>query len=236
VKHASAAAAASPHGSSGGSSAPGVKPGNSTGHWTHCTTGGSAGNATCSGNGPKADGSKRYGNGKTAAQIAVSRGGVGVQLTGPGNSQPHKATACGYPDNKSGGVDVHAIKSYDSAACAPQSSQQAALTPALATLLASSGAPSGSLAGNTSSPAAVPATAAGTRGAAGGVLGAQATLRKQGDSRGAGGVAGAFASLGKVAAKGTLPFTGLPLWIAVILGLGLIAGGLAFRAEHPARP
>src|SRR5207237_1103069 len=72
----------------------------------------------------KADTSKRYGNGKTAAQIAAGRGAAGagnVYLTGPGNSQPHKVTACGKPSNKSGGVDVHAVKSYDSRACAPQS-------------------------------------------------------------------------------------------------------------------
>src|SRR5438067_7012942 len=40
--------------------------------------------------------------------------------SGPGNSQPHKATACGKPSNKSGGVDVHAIKSYDASACQPK--------------------------------------------------------------------------------------------------------------------
>lgn len=105
------------------SSSAGVKPASKTTHWTHCVTGTSSSGATCTssdaGHTPqvKADVSKQYGNGKTAAQIAVSRGGVGVQLTGPGNSQPHKVTACGKPSNKSGGVDVHAIKSYDSAKC-----------------------------------------------------------------------------------------------------------------------
>src|SRR6266699_556155 len=41
------------------SSSAGVKPSSTTGKWTHCSTGGTATNATCSGNGPKADGSKQ---------------------------------------------------------------------------------------------------------------------------------------------------------------------------------
>jgi hypothetical protein len=101
----------------------GVKPSSKTTHWTHCTTGGSSSSTTCtsSDNGhtpqPNADASKRYGNGKTAAQIAVSRGGTGVELTGPGNSQPHKVSDCSHKRNKSGGVDVHAIKSYSTTGC-----------------------------------------------------------------------------------------------------------------------
>jgi hypothetical protein len=105
----------------------GMKPANNTAKGTHCTTGGSAGSATCTSTGTntaqaqaKSDASKRYGNGKTAAQIAVSRGGTGVDLYGPGNSQPHKATDCKHKH----AVDVHAIKSYSSAACAPSSEQK----------------------------------------------------------------------------------------------------------------
>src|SRR6266550_1375204 len=104
------------------SSSAGVKPSNSTSHWSKCSTGGTASSATCTGNGSKADSSKQYGNGKTAAQIANSRGApAGTVLTGPGNSQPHKVTVCGKPNNKSGGVDVHAVKSYDAAKCAATS-------------------------------------------------------------------------------------------------------------------
>jgi len=126
-------ATSSPSSSSGSSA--GVKPANNTTHWTHCTTGTSSSGATCtssdSGHTPQvgSDVSKRYGNGKTAAQIAVSRGGVGVQLTGPGNSQPHKVTVCGKPNNKSGGVDVHAVKSYDKSACQAQVQTPAVPTP-----------------------------------------------------------------------------------------------------------
>ena len=97
--------------SSSDSTQAGVKPSNSTKHWTHTTVG------------AKPDVSKRYGNGKTAAEIAKSRGAPDSQpLTGPGNSQPHKTYDCKHKNNRSGGVDVHAIKSYDSSAC--QSSEQ----------------------------------------------------------------------------------------------------------------
>ena len=101
--------------------------------WTTCNpTGGTGTAATCpSTHGTaqaavKADASKRYGNAQTAAQIAVSRGGSGVKLTGPGNSQPHKVSTCLHKTNPSGGVDVHAIKNggYSSAACTPTLTQQ----------------------------------------------------------------------------------------------------------------
>ena len=46
-------------------------------------------------------------------------------LKGPGNSQPHKTFDCTHKTNQSGGVDVHAIKQFTSAAaCAPTQSQQ----------------------------------------------------------------------------------------------------------------
>lgn len=103
----------------------GMKPANNTAKGTHCSTGGSAGAATCTATGTntaqaqaKTDASKRYGNGQTAAQIAVSRGApAGTDIYGPGNSQPHKVTDCKHPH----GVDVHAVKSYSNAACAPTS-------------------------------------------------------------------------------------------------------------------
>jgi hypothetical protein len=74
------------------SSQAGVKPSNSTDKWTKTNVG------------AKPDVSKRYGNGSTAAEIAKSRGANdNVQLSGPGNSQPHKVC----------GRDVHAVKSYN---------------------------------------------------------------------------------------------------------------------------
>lgn len=99
------------------SSQPGVKPSSTTKHWTHTTVG------------AKPDVSKRYGNGKTAAQIAASRGAPADQpLTGPGNSQPHKTYDCRHKNNRSGGVDVHAIKHYSATGCASSSQQSGGST------------------------------------------------------------------------------------------------------------
>jgi hypothetical protein len=309
----------------------GVKPSSTTTKWTHCRTGGSGGTASCTAQvgtpATNADVSKRYGNGKTAAQIAVSRGAPnGTLITGPGNSQPHKVTACGKPSNKSGGVDVHAVKSYDASACQPKTTQS---TPPAAqtqvtqvcgqkTTVTSSTQVVGVLHGShehlmtnpksahftkhddkkvvattsetkveatgetcgssqpttpvTPSPVApapvtpapvIPAPVApapvtpapvapapvtpapvspvtpapvtpaqGTAGAAtqgssnaspsqnaSGVLGANATITK---SKPAGGVLGSVANV----AGGTLPFTGFPVWVALLLALALIAAGL----------
>lgn len=81
----------------------GVKPSSTTSHWTKTKVGDSP------------DVSKRYGNGKTAAQIAKSKGAPdSAVLTGPGNSQPHKISDCRHKSNKSGGVDVHAYKGSSS--------------------------------------------------------------------------------------------------------------------------
>ena len=66
--------------------------------------------------------------------------------------------------------------------------------------------------------------------AAGGVLGAQATLVKPAKAKGAGGVLGAVTRLGVASAHATLPFTGLQLWVVVLIALGLITGGFAVRA------
>src|SRR6185437_8087130 len=53
-----------------------------------------------------------YGNGKTAGQVAISKGASSdTDLHGPGNSQPHKIC----------GRDVHAYKGGD---CSKQEKQQ----------------------------------------------------------------------------------------------------------------
>lgn len=84
----------------------GVKPSSTTKHDTDTKVGDSP------------DVSKRYGNGQTAAQIAKSRGAPDSQpLHGPGNSQPHKTYDCSHKWNRSGGVDVHAIKHYSTTGC-----------------------------------------------------------------------------------------------------------------------
>lgn len=162
--------------SSASTAAQGVKPDSSTAHGNHntsCTTGGGTGSsATCTSTGSSAatvqtaaqsDASKRYGNGTTAAQVANEHGAPAVtRLTGPGNSQPHKVTDCKHKH----AVDVHAVKSYSSAACA---------TTGNATV--------------TSSTAGAPA------GRQGGVLGATASAG-HGNAAPQGGVLGAIASVG----------------------------------------
>jgi hypothetical protein len=82
--------------------------------------------------------------------------------------------------------------------------------------------------------AALEAVAAGR---IGGVLGVSASkgstapLARQ--SKPAGGVLGATSKAGKalgaVATRGTLPFTGFPLWAAALIGATFAAGGLALR-------
>ena len=78
----------------GGTNANGVKPSNTTKHDTYAKA--------------SSDQTKKYGNGKTAGQIATQAGYGGATLHGPGNSQPHK-TLCGGHE-----VDVHALKNKGS--------------------------------------------------------------------------------------------------------------------------
>ena len=200
---------------------PGVKPGNTTSKWTTCSTGGGTGaNATCAGtHSPKPDSSKQYGNGETAAQIANERGApAGTTIKGPGNSQPHKVAVCPRKTNRSGGVDVHAVKTYSTAACAeqgrqPQQEQKQQVVPQSSVTVTP-----------TTSPAVTPTAA---RPAV--VAGAQAAAQQPqsaGQPAPAGGVLGALARVGR---GGQLPFTGLPLWIAVLAAFALLGGGLAVR-------
>ncbi|HEV8688110.1 MAG TPA: hypothetical protein VGQ84_12600 [Gaiellaceae bacterium] len=263
----------------------GVKPSNTTHNNPKWTTVGA-----------QPDVSKRYGNGKTAAQIARSRGAPGsTPLYGPGNSQPHKV--CGKNGHY---VDVHAVKSYPSSNCAqstaPMATQQTVTVtcPPTTTLLTTgvhhrtgSGKkivvihPSANsahvrkhgdrpvtveatLASGATCSATIPATtstvatqattqqiaaavrqATGStvvstavvpqgRPASGSVLGAEHTASRTGGAGSTGGVAGAFATFGKVAA-GTLPFTGFPLWAAVVIALAAIAvGWTLWRRGRPA--
>jgi hypothetical protein len=208
----------------------GVKPSSTTTKWTHCRTGGvGTGIATCTAEAgtpaTKADVSKLYGNGKTAAQIAVSRGAPdGTLITGPGNSQPHKVTACGKPNNKSGGVDVHAVKSYDASACQPTTAQQTVQAQVTQVAqVAQAPVASAPVAPAPAPVAPAPITSSAVNAAptqnAGGVLGANATIVKP---KPAGGVLGTVSNV----SGATLPFTGFPVWVAFLVGLGLIAAGL----------
>jgi cobalamin biosynthesis Mg chelatase CobN len=79
--------------------------------------------------GSTTDRSKRYGNGQTAAQIAVSRNApAGTEIRGPGNSQPHKVCKKANANGKQVWVDVHAVKNYTANQCAPSTSSSSTTT------------------------------------------------------------------------------------------------------------
>jgi hypothetical protein len=205
-------------GGNGNASQPGMKPANNTAHGTSCQYQSST---TCTANSPstsqsaaKQDASKHYCNGKTAAQIAASKGvPAGSTIYGPGNSQPHKVTCPGGTK----GPDVHAYKSgkhsCGSATVQTQAPQtRAPQTPAPQTQAPQVSGSTGNVAGTTS---------------AGGVKGATTTLGKP-KARGAhGGVLGTTAKI----RGGRLPFTGFPTWLAALLGIGMILGGATLRAR-----
>jgi hypothetical protein len=186
----------------------GVKPSNTTHANPHWTTAGH-----------QPDVSKRYGNGKTAAQIATSRGAPASEpMYGPGNSQPHKV--CGKNGHY---VDVHAVKTYTGNRCSTSASA------ALGSSTSSSSVMPQTAAAATSASSSS-AASAGSSASAGGVLGAEHTS----GAAEAGGVAGAFATIGSVAA-GSLPFTGFPLWAVALLALVAIALGVTlWRHGRPA--
>jgi hypothetical protein len=200
------------------STSAGVKPSSDTDKHTSCITGGSMPSPTCTrtppGDNPP-DSSKRYGNGTTAAQIAVGRGADEIEIRGPGNSQPHKVCA------KNGNwVDVHAVKSYVGVCAGVTTTRPTtSVTPTTTNVISPTAAVT---------PTA-PGAAAGAAVGAGGVAGVQGGLgssERPAAAGGAGGVQGAFGVLG---ASGTLPFTGFPLWAVVLLGLASVAIGLSFR-------
>jgi hypothetical protein len=156
----SVALAGNPHGTqTTTSSAAGVKPSNDTSKDQTCTTGGGQGSsATCSSSTypGKADSSKRYGNGKTAAQIANGKGAPSkTPIYGPGNSQPHKIC----------GRDVHAYKGANDKKC-PSTTQSGTQNSSLNTAGTSG---TGSTAGTSAS--------SGNPSGSNGVLGASHTTR-----------------------------------------------------------
>lgn len=159
----------------------------------------------------QSDKTKQYGNGQTAGQIAEKNGAPAKDsLHGPGNSQPHKLAPC------SGGheVDAHALKSHHGGSCGgpdptptphPHPNPQTNAGPPAATTTTTETAP-------TKDPGAKPS--------AGGSSSTSASGGHESQSE------GVLASAGDAA---TLPFTGAPLWIAVLAGLILIGTGLALR-------
>lgn len=222
--------------STSSSSSSGIKPSNTTDHNTSCTTGGGQGtSATCTSSNPattNADASKSYGNGKTAAQIANSHGSpAGTQIKGPGNSQPHKVTTC---DGKT--KDVHAVKSYPTCPAPAANSTPAPVNNAAPT--ANTVAPPA----NKTSPTVNTASSASNTSPTVGVLGATAALKPKASRPASAGVLGATRALKPKAARAgvlgtihtigrahTLPFTGFPVWEALLAGLAMLFGGALLR-------
>jgi hypothetical protein len=178
--------------------ADGVKPTNETDHDTHAAA--------------SSDKTKKYGNGKTAGQIAIQNGAApGAILHGPGNSQPHKVAPC------TGGheVDVHALKGKGHRkACGTPSSPE--------------GPNPGSDTNGGSDPKPGRSDPAG---------GSGSVTPDPGNSSPTGGVSpssteagsNAVLSAAAVVSQGSLPFTGFPLWGVVLLAGTLIAVGLSLR-------
>jgi hypothetical protein len=184
---------------------PGVKPSNDTARDTHAAA--------------PSDETKLYGNGKTAGQIAVQNGAApSTILHGPGNSQPHKATPC------SGGheVDVHALKGKRRTNCGTPSTPQHS-TPGPGKV--GDPAPGPNAGGSTPAPSAssprVPTKSVSAK---------PAVSTKHAGVESAAGVLSATGAIG----RGTLPFTGFPIWVVVLIALALIVLGLMLRRRSGA--
>jgi hypothetical protein len=149
---------------------------------------------------------KEYGNGKTAGQIAIQHGYPSSgNLHGPGNSQPHKVTTCGHRH----GVDVHALKSHPASGCeTPQRPPTHVPSTPEPPVVVTPHDPS--------VPPSTPAHHSGQR------SGTAVAARAGGHA-----FSGALAATG--VAHATLPFTGFPLWAAVLAAAILIGTGLTVR-------
>jgi hypothetical protein len=183
----------------------GVKPSNTTQHETHAAA--------------SSDKTKKYGNGKTAGQIAIANGAAASTIIhGPGNSQPHKAAGCSGRHE----VDVHALKAKGHRKGCGTSSTPGG-TPSGNPGSSSNPTVSSEAKPETSTPAAPGKPAdPGTSQPAGSVA--------SGSTQSSHGVLGAAA----VVAHGTLPFTGVQLWAVVLFALMLVAIGLALRRQAAA--
>jgi hypothetical protein len=186
----------------------GVKPSNDTAHDTHAAA--------------SSDQTKLYGNGKTAGQIAIGNGAApSTVLHGPGNSQPHKAAPCSGRHE----VDVHALKGKRGRSCGSQPPSPPTPRPNPTPDPGKPGDPShGPNVSSTPSvptPAADPSTSVSSKPVVSG---------RKGRVQTGSGVLSATGATG----SGSLPFTGFPIWIVVLIALALIAVGVALRRRSPA--
>jgi len=181
----------------------GVKPSNTIEHETHAAA--------------SSDKTKKYGNGKTAGQIAISSGAEpSAILHGPGNSQPHKVAPCGGRHE----VDVHALKGKGHKNTCGTPSQPEGPTPG-GSNPGSNPNPGSDSKLESSVPAADPGNTPADPGSsqpAGNVSPSSAEQDSQG-----------VLSAAAVVGQGTLPFTGFPLWCVALVALTLLGLGLALR-------
>jgi hypothetical protein len=205
------AVSASTVGQDAGTAQTGIKPSNDTAHDTHAAA--------------SSDQTKLYGNGKTAGQIAIGNGAAGsTVLHGPGNSQPHKASPC------SGGheVDVHALKAKRGGTCGTQPPSPPTPRPNPTPDPGKPGDP-----GHGPNPGG-PTPVAPSKPAAvhpkGPVMLKPIVATHHGRPAAAAGVLSATGAIG----SGTLPFTGFPIWIVMLIALALIAAGMALRRRSVA--
>jgi hypothetical protein len=148
---------------------------------------------------------KLYGSGQTAGQIAIQHGAsANAMLYGPGNSEPHKVVPCGQPvHGKGGGPDVHALKNSGQMDCG---SRPPSTKP--------TGDPSPSSTPVSSKPQPIETPARGPR-----------AVKSSDKDASSGGVLSSIANV----RDGSLPFTGFPLWSAVVIALGVVGAGVMLR-------
>jgi hypothetical protein len=216
-----------------------MKPANNTKKETTCTyssastctaSGGTGGTAAATIQASsKSDSSKKYGNGKTAAQVAAGNGLTGTAtIYGPGNSQPHKVSCPGAKHSP----DVHALKT-GTAACSTSTAVHTSSSTSVSSSVhtssnvSSSNTTNVSSAPNTTSNTGVAGTTQTQTQATGGVQGTTTNVASPKVKHAKHGVLGTVTKVN----GGALPFTGFPLWLAALVGLGLIGGGLALRGR-----
>jgi hypothetical protein len=187
-------------------SSAGVKPSNSTSHNVSAPAGLNA--------------TKLYGNGQTAGQIAIANGAsADTPLYGPGNSQPHKTTPCGQAAHgNGGGYDVHALKSHArQTSCTDTDTRSPTGEPT------KDPTPNGSVGPTTPRAKTQPTSDAQSPSPA---------VTADSDSREAADVTnGVLGAVSSTTTGTTLPFTGLPLWLVVLVATAATGAGLALRRQ-----
>jgi hypothetical protein len=214
VQAATPAVSGSPVAQDVGPAQTGVKPSNDTAHDTHAAA--------------SSDQTKLYGNGKTAGQIAIENGAApSTVLHGPGNSQPHKVAPC------AGGheVDVHALKGKRGKGCGRQPlSPPPTPRPNPTPDPGRPGDPVRDQVGNT--PAVTSSSPSASSPAAQSLPSKTKTVVSP--QHGSVEMAGGVLSATGVTGAGTLPFTGFPTWVVMLIALALIVLGLMLRRRSSA--